>query len=209
MSRNSWHRVPIESTSASDIPELAEGTAASSLKGLRRHWRSVAAALVVLAIAVSATTARLFIWPNRGMPARVSAIVMLGGPGDRLDTALDLAFQHRAAFVVISRGSPYFGHGSVCAPQIPRVQVICFEPSPATTRGEAEFAGLLARKYHWRSVVLVTSTPQDSRARLRVERCFTGPVYVMTASLPWWAWPYELAYEWGATAKALTIQRSC
>jgi hypothetical protein len=41
--------------------------------------------------------------------------------------------------------------------------------------GESEFAGRLARKYHWQSMVLVTTTPQDTRARLRVERCFSGP----------------------------------
>ena len=162
----------------------------------------------MIVLVISAATARLFIWPDEGMPPQVSAIVMLNGTGDRLTTALELAWQHRAPFVVISRGSSVFGHGSDCAPQIPRVKVICFDPSPPTTRGEAEFVGQLARKYHWQSVVLITTAPQDSRARLRVERCFSGPVYVVTASLPWSAWPYEIAYEWAALAKAL-IQRSC
>jgi hypothetical protein len=169
----------------------------------------VAAVLALGVIAVGAATARLFIWPERGMPARVSAIVMLNGPGDRLDTALDLAWQHRAPFVVIARGSDYWGHGSICAPRIPRVTVICFNPKPATTKGEAEFVGRMARKYHWQSVALVTITPQDSRARLRVSRCFAGPVYVMTAPLPRSAWPYQIAYEWGAFVKALIFQRSC
>jgi uncharacterized SAM-binding protein YcdF (DUF218 family) len=81
--------------------------------------------------------------------------------------------------------------------------------SPATTKGEAEFVGRLAGKYHWKSVALVTTTPQATRARLRVERCFTGPVYVMTASLPPSAWSYEIAYEWSATVKAVVFQRSC
>ena len=209
MGRNSWHRVPDESLPASDTPGPADSTAAGSLQRRKKRWRSVGAALVISIIIVGAATARLFIWPDRGMPARVSAIVMMNGPGDRLDTALDLAWQHRAPFVVIARGSAYFGHGSVCAPRIPHVQVICFNPSPSTTRGEAEFAGRLARRYHWQSVVLVTTTPQDSRARLRVERCFNGPVYVMTTPLPLSRWPYELAYEWGATAKALIFERSC
>ncbi len=209
MSRNSWPRVPDDSPSASGTPGPADSAAASSLKRRRKWRRPVAIALVILVIAVSAATARLFVWPDRGMPARVSAIVMMNGTGDRLDTALNLAWQHRAPFLVVARGSAYFGHGSVCAPRIPDVQVICFDPSPATTRGEAEFAGRLARRYHWQSVVLVTTTPQDSRARLRVERCFTGPVYVMTASLPLRSWPYELAYEWGATAKALIVGRGC
>lgn len=176
---------------------------------MRRRWRWAAITLAVLVIAVGAATARLFIWPDRGMPARVSAIVMMNGSGDRLDTALNLAWQHRAPFVVIARGSAFYGHGNACAPRIPRVKVICFDPSPATTRGEAEFAGRLATRYHWRSLVLVTTTPQASRGRLRMERCFTGPVYVMTAPLPRSAWPYELAYEWGATLKAFIVQRGC
>jgi hypothetical protein len=169
----------------------------------------VAAVLAVGVIVIGAATARLFIWPDRGMPARVSAIVMLNGPGDRLDTALNLAWQHRAPFVVIARGSAYWGHGSICAPRIPGVTVICFDPNPATTQGEAEFVGQLARKYHWQSVALVTITPQDSRARLRVGRCFAGPVYVMTAPMLLSAWPYQIAYEWGAFVKALIFQRSC
>ena len=174
-----------------------------------KYRRKAVAVLALGAIVLGVATARLFIWPDRGMPAHVSAIVMLNGPGDRLDTALDLAWQHRAPFVVISRGSSYWGHGSICAPRIPRVTVICFNPDPANTRGEAEFVGRLARKYRWQSVALVTITPQDSRARLRVERCFAGPVYVMTAPLSLSAWPYQIAYEWGALTKALIFQRSC
>jgi hypothetical protein len=143
------------------------------------------------------------------MPARVDAIVMMDGPGDRLGTTLSLAWAHRAPVVVISRGSTYWGHGSVCAPAIPRVKVICFRPDPATTRGEAEFAGRLAQRYHWHSIALVTIRPQDTRARLRMQRCFPGRVYVVTAPFPAHEWPYEIAYEWGATLKALVLQRGC
>jgi hypothetical protein len=174
-----------------------------------KRWRLAAGVLAVLLLAFIAATARLLIWPDRGMPARVTAIVMLNGPGDRLDSALRLAWQHRATYLVIARGSPVFGRGSTCAPPIPRVKVICFNPSPATTQGEAEFAGRLARKYHWRSLALVTTTPQDTRARLRMSRCFNGPVYVMTAPIALASWPYQIAYEWGALVKALVIQRGC
>ena len=176
---------------------------------MTRRWRWVIGVLAIFVILFSAATARLLIWPDRGMPARVSAIVMLNGPGDRLDTALSLAWQHRARYLVIARGSPVFGHGSVCAPRIPQVTVICFDPSPATTQGEAEFAGRLAKKYHWQSVALVTTTPQDSRARMRMERCFAGPVYVVTTPIALTSWPYQIAYEWGAIVKALVIQRGC
>ena len=30
-----------------------------------------------------------------------------------------------------------------------------------------------------------------------MERCFGGPVYVMTTPIPAGKWPYQLAYEWG------------
>ena len=206
MSRHLWQRTADRATSASGNSGLPSDSAIREPVRRGRRWRLVTVALVIV---VGAATLRLFIWPDQGMPTRVSAIVMLNGSGDRLDTALDLAWQHRAPFVVISRGSPGYGHGGDCAPSIPHVKVICFDPNPSTTKGEAEFAGRLARKYHWQSVALVTTTPQDSRARLRVERCFTGPVYVVTASLPLSAWPSEIAYEWAATVKAFIFQRSC
>jgi hypothetical protein len=156
-----------------------------------------------------AATARWFVWPQQGMPSRVDAIVMLNGPGDRLDAALSLAWAHRAPMIVISRGSRYWGHGSVCAPKIPRVKVICFDPSPATTRGEAEFAGRLARRYHWRSVALVAVAAQDTVARIQLGRCYRGKIYMVNAPLAVPEWLYQVAYQWGSTIKALSLQRTC
>jgi hypothetical protein len=139
----------------------------------------------------------------------VDAIVMMDGPGGPDPGRCAGGSQDRAQVLVISRGSAVYGHGSTCAPPIPRVKVICFDPNPATTQGEAEFASRLAKQYHWHSIALVTITPQDSRARLRMERCFSGHVYVMTAPMPFQYWPYEIPYEWAATVKALTVNRSC
>ena len=82
-------------------------------------------------------------------------------------------------------------------------------PDPATTQGEAEFIGRLARNYHWQSIAVVAITPQDSRARLRVERCFAGRVYMVGAPIRMATWPYQIAYEWGALFKALVLYRSC
>lgn len=209
MTRLRWWRARGEPPPGSATPEASSDPAGRRPRWRSRRWRVAAVAGLTFLIVVSALTGRLFIWPDRGMPVRVSAIVMLNGPGDRLSAALRLAREQRAPFVVISRGSQVFGHGSVCAPHIQHVDVICFDPSPSTTRGEAEFVGVLAKKYHWRSVVLVTSTPQDSRARLRVARCFAGPVYVMTVPVSLASWPYEIAYEWAAMVKALVFQRSC
>ena len=160
-----------------------------------------------MVVALVAASARLFVWPAQGMSARVSAIVMLSGPGDRLPEAVTLAREHRAPLLVVSRG--HEGYGGPCPAKIPGVTLICFDPNPASTRGEAEVIGRLARRYHWRSVVLVTSRFQDTRARLRVGRCFGGKIYVVTVSQPLLDWPYQIAYEWGALFKALVLQRSC
>ena|SRR5215813_8364055 len=207
---SAWINSPVRTQLGSPLTRLRTAPKPRTTgPGHPRRWRFLIAAAALLVAVLGAATARLFVWPERGMPGHVDAIVMLNGPGDRLPTALSLAWAHRAPVVVISRGSPYWARGSGCAPQIPGVRVICFGPDPATTRGEAEFTGRLARQYHWHSIVLVTTTPQDTRARLRVQRCFPGSIYVMTAPLPAYEWPYALAYEWGATMKALLLQRRC
>jgi hypothetical protein len=167
------------------------------------------ATLLIVLLGFGVATVHWLVMPEQGMPSHVDAIVMLNGPGDRLETALNLAWAHRAPVIVISRGSRYWGHGSVCAPKIPRVTVICFDPSPPTTRGEAEFTRRLARRYHWRSIALVAVAPQDTVARLRAGSCFSGKIYVINASLPASQWPYEIVHEWGSTLKALFTQRSC
>jgi hypothetical protein len=165
----------------------------------------VAAGLVVLTL--GGVTARLFVWPAQGMPSHVSAIVMLAGPGDRLDTALRLARAQRAGVLVVSRG--HEGYGGPCPGKLPGIRLICFNPIPPTTQGEAQYIGRLAKRHHWDSIVLVTIRAQDTRARIRVGRCFNGKIYVITAPMPTDDWPYELAYEWGAMFKALVLQRSC
>jgi uncharacterized SAM-binding protein YcdF (DUF218 family) len=175
--------------------------------GQKRRMPVLLASLIAALVIFCAATARLFIWPTRGMPAHVDAIVMLAGPGDRLTTAVRLARAGHAPFLIVSRG--FDGYGSPCPAPVARVKLICFEPSPATTRGEAEFVSHLAKRYNWHSVALVTSTFQDSRARQRMERCFSGRVYVMTVGLPWSSWPEQIAYEWAATVKMLAWQRSC
>jgi hypothetical protein len=190
-----------------DVPVPSGGSARRHPSRQDRRWGRLAFALAVLVIAVLAATARLFVWPDRDMPQKVDAIVFLDTPGVTLDTALRLARQHRAPFLVISLGTPLSGYG--CPRPIAGVILVCFNPSPGTAQGEAEFVGRLARKHHWRSVAVVTITPQDSRARLRIERCFAGPVYVVPTPIALISWPYEIVYEWGALIKALVVQRSC
>ncbi len=174
---------------------------------LSRRWRRIFATAAALVVALGVVSARLFVWPAEGMPAHVSAIVMLAGPGDRLPVALRLAREHRAPMVVVSQG--WQGYGGPCPSPTPGVRLICFDPDPGNTRGEAQFVGRLAQRYHWHSVVLVTAREQDTRARIRMGRCFSGSIYVVAASLPLSNMPYQVAYEWGALFKSLVLQRAC
>jgi hypothetical protein len=151
----------------------------------------------------------MFVLPPQGMPAHVDAIVMLGGRGDRLGAATRLALAHSAPTIVISTPTPLHGRSSGCGYPMPRVRVICFNPDPKSTRGEAEYVGRLARRYDWHSIVLVTIAPQNRRARMRFERCYSGRIYAIDAPFPAADWPYEIAYEWAATLKAQVFQRSC
>lgn len=192
---------------AKEVPVPSGGSVRRPPSRWGRRWRRFAVTLAVIVIAALAATARLFVWPDQGMPPKVDAIVSLDTPGGTLDAALRLAGQHRAPFLVISLGTPESGYG--CPRPIAGVTLICFNPSPGTTQGEAEFVGRLARKHHWHSVAVVTITPQDSRARLRIERCFAGPVYVVPTPIALISWPYQITYEWGALTKALVAQRSC
>ena len=171
----------------------------------RRRVLATAAALVAALVLVSA---RLFVWPAEGMPTQVSAIVVLAGPGDdRLPVALRLAREHRATTLVVSQG--WQGYGGPCPSPVAGIRLICFEPDPGNTQGEAQYVGRLAQRYHWRSVVLVTIREQDTRARVRMGRCFSGSIYVVTAPLPLNNVPYQVAYEWGALFKSLVLQRGC
>jgi hypothetical protein len=160
-----------------------------------------------LVVLFALATARLLVWPAQGMPARVNAIIMMAGPGNRLPVALQLARDHRAPMLVVSQG--HLGYGGPCPAAIRGVQIICFDPNPSNTRGEAEFVGRLAKQHKWHSVVLVTTREQDTRARIMMHRCFSGSIYVVTATRSWYDWPYQIVYGWGALFKALVLKRAC
>lgn len=174
-----------------------------------RFWRRALVTALVLLLAFAVATARIIVWPARGMPSRVDAIVMLAGPGNRLPVALQLAAERRAPVLVVSLG--HLGYGGPCpaASSAPKVKIICFDPDPADTRGEAEFAARLARRYGWRSVVLVTVAEQATRARVIIRRCYSGAVYEVTAPQAWYEWPYQIAYGWASLFKALLLERAC
>jgi len=197
----------MESAPAFSRHALARTPHAVRSSFLRLRRRPILVSVLALLLAFGALTARVVIWPAQGMPSHVDAIVMMAGPGDRVPVALRLAREHRAPVLIVSQGQ--HGYSSPCPPPVPGVQLICFDPDPGNTRGEAEYAARLAKVYHWNSVVLVTNAEQDSRARMLLRRCFPGEVYVVTAPQPLSSVPGQILYGWGALLKALTLVRAC
>jgi len=57
---------------------------------------------------------------------------------------------------------------------------------------------------------VVSGTAQTLRARLRFDRCYSGTaLFDLAGSDTVAGWVHDGAYEWGALAKALTVQRGC
>jgi uncharacterized SAM-binding protein YcdF (DUF218 family) len=165
--------------------------------------------VLLLVVALFALfTARLFVWPAQDAVAgaHADAIVVFDGPDARLQVAVRLARELAAPVIFLSVSSTRWD-----CPQwrVPGVRLVCFTPVPATTQGEARFAAAQARANGWRRLIVVSSVPQDTRARLRLRRCFSGAVEVVTARPSLSEWPGQVLYEWGALLKALFLQRGC
>jgi uncharacterized SAM-binding protein YcdF (DUF218 family) len=162
----------------------------------------------VVFVAFCTASALLFVFPTMGAPARVNAIVVLGGSGDRLDLGMQLAREDRAPYLVVSLGLPWLPPG-LCAQDVGQAKVICFQPNPDTTQGEAEGAAAIAKRYGWSSLLLVTTRDQVWRAHLRFQRCYSGKIYGLASSVPLSQWPFAIVYQWAGTIKAEIFQRSC
>lgn len=174
----------------------------------RRRWRrrraivSVVTGIVILFVAA---TLQLFVFPTTDAPSRVNAVVLIGGVAGGEERAFRLVRAGFAPRLVVSTprniGCP--------ANNITNVEVICFNPNPISTQGEARAIGRLAAQNHWTRILVITRQAQDTRARIRIGRCYHGSLLVNPVEPSLRQWPYQIAYEWGALAKALTLQRGC
>jgi uncharacterized SAM-binding protein YcdF (DUF218 family) len=173
-------------------------------------WLAAWAVVVVFVVGVlfMAATARLFVWPPGDAPARVDAIVALGGdPGQlRAKKAVALAEAGYAPVVLVSRGGyppapcPKASHG---------VRVVCFRADPLNTRGEMEFAAREAKRNHWTSLIIVPQRDQATRARLLFRRCSDVRLLVDPVAAHGFTLLRDLAYEWAALGKAFVVQTHC
>jgi hypothetical protein len=174
---------------------------------LRKPRRKLLAALGAAIGGLVVVSAALFVWPPTNRPQHVDAILSLNGRDERSreSTAISMAEHGYASVLLFSQGN----YRTTPCPTVHRVTVVCFEPVPARTVGEVEWASRYARRHGLHSLMVVATRPQTLRARLLMDRCFAGRVVVVSASVPVLQLPYDVIYQWGALGKALTVDRSC
>ncbi len=161
----------------------------------------------IIALLLGFTT-RLFVWPPTDSPVHVDAIVALAGNPPQLNAkkALSLSADGYARVAVLSLG------GDPPAPclKAPRnVTVVCFEPNPIDTRGEAEYVTRLVKLRHWHRLMVVSTRTQVTRARLLFKRCTSAKLVMVPASVRASQLITRVAYEWAALFKALFVKTNC
>lgn len=151
----------------------------------RGHRGRLAAGGAALAL-LGWSALRWTVWPVTVEPADVQpadAVVMfVGGSGERFDTALELMAAGRAPVLVVPNGrSVRRARDEGLCTGDPGFEVLCPEPDPVTTRGEARAIGRVAAERGWDSVIAVTSSYHIARAELLLGRCFAGRIQAVGA----------------------------
>jgi hypothetical protein len=173
---------------------------------VRRHPLILSLALVVVVFLVASSV--LFVWPATNQPRRVNAIVSLNGENEvaRESTAVSLAKEGYAPVLLFSQGG---NAADTTCPSVPQVSVVCFVSYPPHTNGEVAYAASYARHHGMHSLLIVAGRAQVTRARLLMQRCFSGQIVMVSAPVGLTGLPYEVVYEWGALAKAVVFDRHC
>jgi uncharacterized SAM-binding protein YcdF (DUF218 family) len=172
-------------------------------------------ALDTLAIFTGATY-KLFIHPHYDPVARSDAVVVIAGGPWRLKKGLELVRSGVAPLLLVSnpRGAwaykeeePHLCDQSSAHRDF---RVICFDPDPESTQGEARAVRRIAAERHLHSVVVVTSYFHVTRARIEMRRCYKGqlavigtPIYNRLKESFW------IGMEWPKLIYAETLNRGC
>ncbi|MCH8611651.1 hypothetical protein [Arsenicicoccus dermatophilus] len=120
--------------------------------------------------------------PKTDEAGRSDALVVLGpSVMERTSHAESLMRSGAARTLVISAHEADLNRlPDLCQKEVSRpYEVICFDPDPANTQGEARGVAALARRRGWSTLQVITFRPQVLRARVLISRCFPGRVMVL------------------------------
>ncbi len=180
--------------------------------GVRAVVGLVATVLVVLGASLS-----IFAWTSvQGirnpevdqLPQDSDAVMVFAGETGRFTLGLELVEAGVAPVLVLNAFQLPAEAAGWCEEPIADVEVICLIPDDDSTWGEAKAFGELANRRGWASVVGVTADYHTQRAKMLLERCFSGDVWM--AQLDWGEPATRLVRsELLAFAYSRAIHRSC
>lgn len=147
--------------------------------------------------------------PRSASPSDADAIVVLaGGSGERLATALSLVEDGVASTLVLSVGNrDWPGVDDLIELCDSNDDVVCIEPRPDSTSGEAATIAAEAARQGWQRLALVTSDYHLHRATVWFERCAEADILPVAA--PASRNSDTFVHELGALAHATVLDRSC
>ncbi len=173
----------------------------------------------VVAVGALAACLRLYVFPAHDEPRDVDAVYVIGPPTDaRMAVAEDMIARGMSDTLVISLveddardRARWKRAAELCdsAGEQP-FSVLCSQPDPFTTRGEARWLRALADERGWESAAVITITPHLTRARVIMRRCWDGDIaYVDSGErLAPWYWLYHFAYQSAAFVK-VSLEDGC
>jgi uncharacterized SAM-binding protein YcdF (DUF218 family) len=176
--------------------------------GRRMRYAKRAIGLLVVAWVVGAVA--LFGFHHDGPPVHASAVVVLEGSNTRLPLGVKLIQEGYAPLLIVSQGDSKKLEQKVCSNTDGlHVRVFCFHAKPASTQGEAEEIGRLAKQLDLKRIDVVTSQFHVFRARMLIKRCYHGDLHMVGSSQQEWKFPLYAVQETAKLTYQLTFQRSC
>lgn len=183
----------------------------------RLIFRAIAAASGLM-IAWALMGIFLYVVPPADEPTNADVLFVLGPPDRRIGYAEELMQQGYATTLAVS--SPVGKDGryeaAICTAHRP-YRIICFNPDPFTTQGEARALKDLSKKYSWKSANVLTAQFHVTRSRVLIGRCYTGDLHMIadrrslplfSASNPTYSWAYQYVYQTAAFLK-VAIRPDC
>ncbi|WP_172465446.1 YdcF family protein [Arthrobacter sp. Hiyo1] len=160
----------------------------------------------------------LYVAPPADQPKHADVLFVLGPPDQRIGYAEQLMQQGYSPTIAVS--SPIGKDGKfeagICTAQRP-YRIICFNPDPFTTQGEARELKNLSDQYGWKSANVLTAQFHVTRARVIVSRCYGGDLHMIaqhrslplvSLSRPTSSWAYQYLYQTAAFVK-VAIHPDC
>lgn len=175
------------------------------------HGVVKAAGLGAVVLSVWAVlAAAAFRHPHIDPPAETDAYYVLASPGGvaALEAVDEWLPPGKTLLVSATPGQMTLPlYQRACADQTR--PVICVDPIPATTQGEAQNLGKVSQEQGWRSVTVVTHRSHITRSRILMQRCFDGELRMSVRNVEHGkrAWLRALLYESGAMIKTWATPR--